>query len=74
MIQVPISQALNELEELLKQVAHGQELVIIDSEGLAFKIMVLPRMPQPIFGSAQGLVYINSNFDEPIEDFEAYMP
>lgn len=74
MIQIPVKQASNELDKLLNKVAHGQELVIIGSDGSAFKIMALPRIPQPIFGSARGLVQISPDFDEPIEGFEEYMP
>lgn len=74
MIQIPVKQAINELEKLLSKVARGQELVIIGSDGSAFKLLALPRIPQPIFGSARGLVHIGPDFDEPIEGFEEYMP
>ena len=74
MIQIPVKQAPSELDELLNKVARGQELVIIGSDGLAFKIMALPRAPKPVFGSARGLVRIGPDFDEPIEGFEEYMP
>lgn len=74
MIKIPVKQASHELEKLLDQVAHGQELVIIGSDGSAFKLTALPRVPQPIFGSARGQVEIGPNFDEPIEGFEEYMP
>lgn len=73
MIQIPVKQASNELDNLLDRVAHGQELVIIGSDGLAFKLLALPRTPKPIFGSAQGLVHISPDFDEPIEGFDEYM-
>ena len=72
MIQISVKQASNELEKLLRKVARGQELVIIGSDGTAFKLLVLPRIPQPIFGSAHGLVHIGSDFDEPIEGFEEH--
>lgn len=74
MIQIPVQQASDELDQLLNKVAHGQELVIIGSDGSAFKLLALPRAPQPIFGSAQGLVSIGPDFDEPIEGFEEYQP
>jgi antitoxin (DNA-binding transcriptional repressor) of toxin-antitoxin stability system len=74
MIQIPAKQASDELDKLLDKVAHGQEIVIIGSDGLGFKLVALPRLPQPIFGSARGLVYIGPDFDEPIEGFEEYMP
>jgi len=74
MIQIPVKQASNKLEKLLSKVAGGQELVIIGSDGSAFKLLALPRIPQPIFGSARGSVSIGPDFDEPIEGFEEYMP
>lgn len=73
MLQIPVKQASNELDKLLNKVAHGQELVIIGSDGSAYKLLALPRIPKPFFGSARGLVSIASDFDEPIEGFEEYM-
>ena len=67
MIQVPAKQAETELDKLLNEVTQGQDVVIIGSDGAAFKLMALPRTPQPLFGSAKGLVSIGSDFDEPIE-------
>jgi antitoxin (DNA-binding transcriptional repressor) of toxin-antitoxin stability system len=74
MIQIPVKQAGTQLDKLLNKVAHGQEVVIIGSDGAAFKLMALPRPPQPVFGSARGLVQIGPDFDEPIEGLEEYMP
>jgi antitoxin (DNA-binding transcriptional repressor) of toxin-antitoxin stability system len=74
MVKIPVKQASIELDKLLSQVADGQELVIIGSDGSAFKLLALPRVPQPIFGSARGFVHIGPDFDEPIEGFEEYMP
>lgn len=74
MIQVPAKQAVTELDKLLDQAAQGQEVVIISSDGAAFKLTALPRTPQPVFGSARGLVTIGPDFDEPIEGFEEHMP
>lgn len=74
MIQVLAKQASSELDNLLDKVAHGEEIVIIGSDGTAFKLLALPRIPQPIFGSARGMVHIGPDFDEPIEGFEEYMP
>jgi antitoxin (DNA-binding transcriptional repressor) of toxin-antitoxin stability system len=74
MIQISAQQASNNLEELLTKVAHGQELVIIGSDGSAFKLLALPRSPKPIFGSARGSVSIAPDFDDPLEDFAEYLP
>ncbi|MCP5097053.1 MAG: prevent-host-death protein [Chloroflexi bacterium] len=73
MIQIPAKQAIADLEKLLNEVANGQEIVIVNSDGSAVKLIAMPRIPQPIFGSARGLVSIGSDFDEPIEGFEEYM-
>lgn len=73
MIQITAKQAVTELDELLDQVAKGQEVVIIGSDGAAFKLMALPRPPKPVFGSARGMIQIGPDFDEPIEGFEEYM-
>lgn len=73
MVKIPAKQAVLELEKLLSDVAKGQEIVIIASDGSAIKLVALPRNPQPIFGSAQGLVTIGDDFDDPIEGFEEYM-
>lgn len=72
MLQVPAKQAINELEELLSKAAHGQEVIIVASDGTAFKLVSLPRAPKPIFGSARGLVTIGPDFDDPINGFEEY--
>ena len=74
MMQIPVRQAVNELDKLLSKVAEGQDIVIIGSDGSAFKLMALHRIPKPVFGSARGLVHIEPGFDDPIEGFEEYMP
>jgi antitoxin (DNA-binding transcriptional repressor) of toxin-antitoxin stability system len=74
MIQVSVAQAVTELDKLLTEAAQGEEVVIIGADGSAFKLLALPRMPKPVFGSARGLVHIGPNFDEPLEGFEGYMP
>ena len=72
MLQVPVKQAGSELDKLLNEVAQGEEVVIIGADGTAFKLTALSRPPQPIFGSAHGLIKIESNFDDPIEGFENF--
>ena len=74
MLKVPAKQAVEDLDNLLNKAALGQEIVIISANGAAFKIQPLPRNPQPIFGSAKGLVKISPDFDDPIDGFEEYMP
>jgi antitoxin (DNA-binding transcriptional repressor) of toxin-antitoxin stability system len=47
MIQIPAKQAVSELDELLKKVTHGHEVVIIGTDGSAYKLLALPRLPSP---------------------------
>jgi antitoxin (DNA-binding transcriptional repressor) of toxin-antitoxin stability system len=74
MIQIPAKQAATSLEKLLDEATQGQEVVIIGADGSAFKLIALPRIPEPVFGSAKGLVHIGADFDAPIEGLEEYMP
>jgi antitoxin (DNA-binding transcriptional repressor) of toxin-antitoxin stability system len=71
-LQIPVKQAASTLDKLLKEVAKGQDVVIIGTDGSAYKLTVLPRTPEPLFGSAKGQVTIGPDFDKPVEGFEDY--
>lgn len=73
MLQITSSQAINEFDSLLRDVANGEEVIIIGPDGAAIKLIALSRLPKPMFGSAKGLVSIPPEFDDPIEGFEDYM-
>ena len=74
MMQVPVTQAVTQLNKLLHEAAQGQEVIIIGTDGVAFKLVALPHAPKPVFGSAKGLVSIGPDFDEPIKGFAEYIP
>jgi prevent-host-death family protein len=75
MYTVALKEAEGRLAALLDEVAKGQEVVITREDGATFKIVpAAPRTPYPKFGSAKGLVHIAEDFDEPLEDFQAYAP
>jgi len=74
MIQISAKQARAELDNILDKVAQGQEVVIVSPDGSAYKLMALPRIPKPVFGSAGGLIEIGPDFDKPIEGMEEYIP
>lgn len=74
MIQILEAQAVEDFSKLLHEAMEGQEVIIIGSDGGAFKLVALPRVPAPLFGSAKGQVSIGPDFDEPIEGLEEYMP
>lgn len=72
---VAMKEAAGRLAELLDEVARGQDVVITRVDGVAFKIIPTTLLTSyPRFGSARVLVDIVADFDEPLEDFEAYMP
>lgn len=74
MIQIPEVQAIKEFPKLLREALRGQDVVIVGADGSVFKLVALPRVPKPLFGSAQGEVSLGPDFDEPIEGFEEYLP
>ena len=72
---VGLKEAAGRLAELLAEVAGGEEVVITREDGTAFKLVpVTPLAPYPKFGSAKGRVHMAEDFDEPLEDFQAYTP
>lgn len=72
---VELKEAQGRLAELIAEVASGEEVIITREDGAAFKIVpVTPSAPRPTFGSAKGLVKMAEDFDEPLEDFQAYTP
>lgn len=57
------------------ETAEGQQVIIQNNEGQDFQIISLStRSKNPRYGSAKGVVKMLDNFDDPIEDFEDYMP
>ena len=74
MHQVSLEDARTRLDELIEEVARGEDVVITRGDGAAFKIVpALARKRQPVFGSGRGLFKIADDFDEPLEDFDPYM-
>jgi len=72
---VGLKEAAGRLAELIDEVASGEEVVITREDGATFKIVPIALMPpSPKFGSAKGLVKMTEDFDEPLEDFQAYAP
>ena len=72
---VGLKEAEGRLAELIDEVANGEEVVITREDGTTFKIVpVAPMAPYPKFGSAKGFVKMAEDFDEPLEDFQAYAP
>lgn len=75
MHQIHLKDAETRLAELIEEVAGGEEVIIIRSDGASFKIVPTNAAGvRPKFGSAKGLVKLPDDFDEPLEGFEEYAP
>ena len=75
MHKINLKEAETRLAEIIEEAAKGEEIIIIRNDGLSFKILpITEKEPFPKFGSAKGLVEMSDDFDEPLEDFEAYAP
>lgn len=79
MYKVALNEATTQLAKLIEDVARGEDVIITRPDGAAFRLVPVPTditAPKlgPKFGSAQGLIRIADDFDEPIEGFEDYMP
>ena len=73
MRRIDMEQVRLQLEELLDIVNQGEEVIITKDEQPLAKLIALPKKPKRQFGSAKGLIQLQDDFDEPLEDFKEYM-
>ena len=75
MHQIHLQEVGSRLAELLDEVASGEEVIITRPNGGAFKIVAVESVAsRPKYGSAKGKVKMSDDFDEPLADFQEYMP
>lgn len=73
--KVTLQEAGSHLATLLNEAMRGEDVVISRDDGIDFRIIPFPSgKPVPKFGSAKGQVEMSADFDEPLEDFQEYMP
>ena len=73
MQQVNIEEAKTNLPDLVDAAVSGEEIVITkDDQPVAKIVPVSQTKGQPQFGNAKGLIVMSDDFDEPLEDFDAY--
>lgn len=71
MSTISIEEAQSRLPELLQQLLPGQEITIIDGGQPLAQVKKAGRTSWPCHpGSAAGKVWMASDFDAPIDDFE----
>lgn len=79
MTQVSIQQATEQLSSLIEAALHGEEVVIMQGDAPAVRLMPLVKTePSPLrqarFGSGKGLLrFMAADFDSPLEDLKEYM-
>jgi len=77
MIRTTISVAKDQLEDLIDAARRGEEVVITTNDGDDEEIRIIVSRPEDVppyrkAGSAKGEIWISDDFDEPLEEFEAY--
>lgn len=73
MSHIDVDQAKSRLEELIDQVARGEEVVITKDDQPVARLSAVAGKPQRQFGSAKGEIWMSEDFDEPLEEFGEYM-
>ena len=75
---ITIAEAQARLDEIIRQLTPGQEIVIVDNEQPVARLISEPAMPpvkqRPGPGLCKGMItYIAPDFDAPLEDMKEYM-
>lgn len=76
MIQVTIHEAKTHLSRLIQRALEGEEIIIARDKQPLVKLVVLPEAHggRRIGGAAQAILAIAPDFDEPLTEFQEYMP
>ncbi len=74
MHKLALKEAELKLADLINEVANGEEVIIIREDGKAFEIIPATALTHKrrLIGVAKGQIWMSDDFDEPLEDFEAY--
>jgi antitoxin (DNA-binding transcriptional repressor) of toxin-antitoxin stability system len=74
MQKVDITQAKTQIESWLKSALKGEEIIITQNNQPILKLSQFPPATKKRQrGSAKGQIWMSSDFDEPLEDFQEYM-
>lgn len=72
MSPISVKEAEPQLDDLIRQAAEGQEVVIRGSAGAVVRLVPVEAPVRPRFGSAHGMFTMADDFDDPLEDFGLY--
>lgn len=75
MQQVTIHEAKTHLSELIRKALAGDDIIIAKKDKPLVKLTVLPGVrPQRTIGGGKGLLLkMDSDFNDPLDDFNDYM-
>jgi len=72
--RVGLEEAMTHLIDLINAAMRGEEVVIVKDERSMVRLVPMPLKPGRRAGSAKGMIQMADDFDEPLEDFDEYMP
>jgi prevent-host-death family protein len=70
-IKVAIDEAVARLEELIEKAGQGHEVVIVHRNGTAVRVVTVPVLGTPRYGSARGMFSFTGDFKRPAEDLSS---
>ena len=75
MHQIDVAEAKENLSELIEAAIKGEEVVISKDNQPVVKLVVITKKVKRDrqAGSANGMVWMSDDFDEPLEEFKEYM-
>jgi antitoxin (DNA-binding transcriptional repressor) of toxin-antitoxin stability system len=74
MIKVPVHEAQVNLDRLIEAALAGEEVYIVIETDVVVQLARVPSVDSTrTIGSAKGQVWMSDDFDEPLDDFAAYM-
>ena len=75
MHQVNIHEAKTHLSKLIQEAITGEDVIIAKGNKPVVKLVALPTQKQQRqLGTAKGKMVMTDDFDEPLDDFSAYIP
>ena len=72
--RVGLEEAMTHLIDLINAAMRGEDVVIVKDERSMVRLVPMPPKPGRQAGSAKGMIKMADDFDEPLEDFDEYMP
>jgi antitoxin (DNA-binding transcriptional repressor) of toxin-antitoxin stability system len=71
-----LQDAQTHLKDLIQAALQGETVWITDEQGTIVQLSPVLSTPSPSprkAGSAEGLIFMSDDFDEPLDDFSEYM-